>query len=465
MCVQVPVTDLLRCERDPTRTGRWSWSTATRRRPPTQPCSRVLALPECGEASYPPTLVWTGTNDVRCAPWHARKFAARLLAANRSAEPGPAARPARRRPPQRRHGPGPGRRVARLSHARARAAAAGAERPQRPVISGGAGDRRSDLACLRVRDGSGRAVRRRRGPSDHRRSTRSCSGRAWTESLAGIGDRRHRGARLEIFSSKVGVLVQLAGRARPHGRVRVYRVRGRGERVTIPWEVVEKASAAAPRTFTLVARDDARSLVVGEGGTAPRTHPLGGAPSSSIPRAASSAARCSPTCPRRCACSTTVSIPNWCCRSSCRAASGRPGAADQLSCLPGADRQVRLRPRAVVRGAQVRGICGLAQHRGRWRRVRRPLLDQPGVLTVVAAHLRGRTGGGARRGRPARRRLHRAAVPARRNDGPGAACRRGGSADRRSAVRPCDRPGGEAGDPRDVWSPGSCRATRAPARP
>jgi trimethylamine---corrinoid protein Co-methyltransferase len=52
-----------------------------------------------------------------------------------------------------------------------------------------------------------------------------------------------------------------------------------GERVTIPWDVVEKASAAAPRTFTLVARDDARSLVIGEGGTAPRTHPLGGAPS------------------------------------------------------------------------------------------------------------------------------------------------------------------------------------------
>ena len=52
-----------------------------------------------------------------------------------------------------------------------------------------------------------------------------------------------------------------------------------GERVTIPWKVVEKASAATPRAFTLVARDEARSLVVGEGGTAPRTHPLGGAPS------------------------------------------------------------------------------------------------------------------------------------------------------------------------------------------
>jgi trimethylamine--corrinoid protein Co-methyltransferase len=52
-----------------------------------------------------------------------------------------------------------------------------------------------------------------------------------------------------------------------------------GERVTIPWEVVETASATLPRTYTLVARDAARSLVVGEGGTAPRTHPLGGAPS------------------------------------------------------------------------------------------------------------------------------------------------------------------------------------------
>ena len=51
-----------------------------------------------------------------------------------------------------------------------------------------------------------------------------------------------------------------------------------GERVTIPWDVVEKASAATPPSFTLVARDEARSLVIGEGGTAPRTHPLGGAP-------------------------------------------------------------------------------------------------------------------------------------------------------------------------------------------
>ena len=33
-----------------------------------------------------------------------------------------------------------------------------------------------------------------------------------------------------------------------------------GDRIAIPWDVVEKASATAPRTFTLVARDDARSL-------------------------------------------------------------------------------------------------------------------------------------------------------------------------------------------------------------
>ena len=51
-----------------------------------------------------------------------------------------------------------------------------------------------------------------------------------------------------------------------------------GVRVGIPWNVVERASAALPRSFTLVARNDARSLVIGEGGTASRTHPLGGAP-------------------------------------------------------------------------------------------------------------------------------------------------------------------------------------------
>lgn len=51
-----------------------------------------------------------------------------------------------------------------------------------------------------------------------------------------------------------------------------------GERIAIPWEVVAKASAAAPRSFTLVARNDSRSLIVGDGGTAPQTHPLGGAP-------------------------------------------------------------------------------------------------------------------------------------------------------------------------------------------
>ena len=31
--------------------------------------------------------MWTGENDSRCAPWHARKFAARLQAANRSDNP------------------------------------------------------------------------------------------------------------------------------------------------------------------------------------------------------------------------------------------------------------------------------------------------------------------------------------------------------------------------------------------
>ena len=47
----------------------------------------MVALSERPRAAYPPVLVWTGENDSRCAPWHARKFAARLQAANHSESP------------------------------------------------------------------------------------------------------------------------------------------------------------------------------------------------------------------------------------------------------------------------------------------------------------------------------------------------------------------------------------------
>lgn len=50
-----------------------------------------------------------------------------------------------------------------------------------------------------------------------------------------------------------------------------------GGRVEVPWDVVERSAAAAPRRFTLAARDDARSLEVSGDGAATWTHPLGGA--------------------------------------------------------------------------------------------------------------------------------------------------------------------------------------------
>ena len=48
-------------------------------------------------------------------------------------------------------------------------------------------------------------------------------------------------------------------------------------RVAVPWGVVEQAADAAPRRFTLTARDDARSLTVSDAASVMWTHPLGGA--------------------------------------------------------------------------------------------------------------------------------------------------------------------------------------------
>ena len=88
VCVQVPVTDLLRCDRDPYT----YWAVVVEYGDPSVAAEASLLeeyspYQNAGEASYPSTLVWTGANDVRCAPWHARKLAARLLTANRSASP------------------------------------------------------------------------------------------------------------------------------------------------------------------------------------------------------------------------------------------------------------------------------------------------------------------------------------------------------------------------------------------
>ena len=88
VCVQVPVTDILHSERDP-----YTYSAVVvEYGDPSSPVDALLLAAwspyqNVREATYPPTLVWTGENDARCAPWHARKFAARLLAANRSESP------------------------------------------------------------------------------------------------------------------------------------------------------------------------------------------------------------------------------------------------------------------------------------------------------------------------------------------------------------------------------------------
>ena len=103
VCVQVPVTDLLRCDRDPYT----YWAVVVEYGDPSSAADAALLAAyspyhNAREASYPSTLVWTGANDVRCPPWHARKFAARLLAAESIHPADPAARTARWRPPQRR---------------------------------------------------------------------------------------------------------------------------------------------------------------------------------------------------------------------------------------------------------------------------------------------------------------------------------------------------------------------------
>jgi prolyl oligopeptidase len=88
VCVQVPVTDLLRSERDAYTHAAVVVEYGDASSPAEAPLLATWSpYQNVRDAAYPSTLVWTGENDVRCAPWHSRKFAARLLAANRSAHP------------------------------------------------------------------------------------------------------------------------------------------------------------------------------------------------------------------------------------------------------------------------------------------------------------------------------------------------------------------------------------------
>ncbi len=88
VCVQVPLTDLLSPRLDPFGYGATVADYGDPKTPSgAQDLARWSPYQNLGEAAYPPVLVWTGENDSRCAPWHARKFAARLQAANRSENP------------------------------------------------------------------------------------------------------------------------------------------------------------------------------------------------------------------------------------------------------------------------------------------------------------------------------------------------------------------------------------------
>jgi prolyl oligopeptidase len=88
VCVQVPLTDLLSPTLDPFGYGATVADYGDPKTPAgAQDLARWSPYQNVGKAAYPPVLVWTGENDSRCAPWHARKFAARLQAANRSENP------------------------------------------------------------------------------------------------------------------------------------------------------------------------------------------------------------------------------------------------------------------------------------------------------------------------------------------------------------------------------------------
>jgi prolyl oligopeptidase len=87
VCVQVPITDMLRALEDP-----FGAVVVVEYGDPSSEddAPRLMAWSpyhNLRQTEYPPVLVWTAENDARCAPWHARKFTARLQRANRSSSP------------------------------------------------------------------------------------------------------------------------------------------------------------------------------------------------------------------------------------------------------------------------------------------------------------------------------------------------------------------------------------------
>lgn len=83
----VPLYDMLKFDRDP-----YTASCVVEYGDPREPAdARWLhaysPVHNVREAAYPATLIVAGANDMRCWPWHARKLAAALLAANRGGRP------------------------------------------------------------------------------------------------------------------------------------------------------------------------------------------------------------------------------------------------------------------------------------------------------------------------------------------------------------------------------------------
>lgn len=88
VCVQVPLTDVLHMANDPI--GGWAACTEYGDAESPLDAPRLAAwspYQNVRDAVYPPALIRTGENDARCAPWHARKFAACMQAANRGPNP------------------------------------------------------------------------------------------------------------------------------------------------------------------------------------------------------------------------------------------------------------------------------------------------------------------------------------------------------------------------------------------
>jgi prolyl oligopeptidase len=88
VCVQVPITDVLSPALDAFGLGATVSDYGDPRSPEgARSLMRWSPCQNLREAPYPPVLVWTGENDARCQPWHARKLVARLQHLNRADTP------------------------------------------------------------------------------------------------------------------------------------------------------------------------------------------------------------------------------------------------------------------------------------------------------------------------------------------------------------------------------------------